>query len=369
MRRRVFAPAACKSCVLAECAALPQGLSVHCGFGSADYTRFIRLPVNSQRFCLRLQNIYCIMLWNIGKVGVIMLDSSTSLMLLILLGVVILVILSVAFLTHMKKADKDNDIRLDHIDKSIQEIKQCIASPKKSDAGERKSENSPPAVKVEAVGAVQAPGSSARADAQGKPEAESPSWMDAKKRAVSPWQNAPHKQDMAPEPRVSVNRQPEAGVSVNRQPEPQREEPIIREIKPREIHSLDRVLKDLDRGAAAQTLYTAEAERKGSALRSRASTQEAKNDAQVPKPMNTVKRGQEQSSGQGSLAEALKKGALKMKDVGIEKVSVPIEEDRSQKVKTAGEKKTTPIHFVDRSTATDRQGRIYSVDQLKEQIK
>lgn len=288
-----------------------------------------------------------------------MLDSSTSLMLLILLGVVILVILSVAFLTHMKKADKDNDIRLDHIDKSIQEIKKCIASPKKNEEGERKSENPLPAVKVEAVGVAEAAGSSVRAGASLESKEELPSWMDANKRAVSPWQNPPHKRWIAPERRENTKRQQE----------PYGEEPIIREIKPREIHSLDRVLKDLNRSVAAQTLYNAETENKGSGSRSRGFTQEAENAAPVPKSMNTGECGQEQSSEPGSLAEALKKGALKMKDVGIEKVSVPIEEDRSQKVKTAGEKKTTPIHFVDRSTATDRQGRIYSVDQLKEQIK
>ena len=89
---------------------------------------------------MRLQNIYCIMLWNIGKVGVIMLDSSTSLMLLILLGVIILVILSVAFLTHMKKVDKDNDIKLSHIDESVREIKQCVTYLGKNAVAEHRNE-------------------------------------------------------------------------------------------------------------------------------------------------------------------------------------------------------------------------------------
>ena len=80
------------------------------------------------------------MLWNIGKVGVIMLDSSTSLMLLILLGVIILVILSVAFLTHMKKVDKDNDIKLSHIDESVREIKQCVTYLGKNAVAEHRNE-------------------------------------------------------------------------------------------------------------------------------------------------------------------------------------------------------------------------------------
>lgn len=134
---------------------------------------------------------------------------------------------------------------------------------------------------------------------------------------------------------------------------PRPEEPRISRIAPHEVHSLDQVLANL--------------ERPGSPGGSPGSA----NKVGLSNSRNTDFKSQPagHNPAEVSVTETLKAGELKTKDVGIEKVSVPIEKDRSRISRTAADKKPIPTHFVDRSTATDRQGRVYSVDQLKEQIK
>lgn len=263
------------------------------------------------------------MLWNIGKVGVIMLDSSTSLMLLILLGVIILVILSVAFLTHMKKVDKDNDIKLSHIDESVREIKQCVTYLGKNADVPRA--GSAPLDRLVSGGAA---------------PRRTGLYREGSRVPNPVGQSVPN----PVEPRIPNPVEP-------RVPKP--EEPRISRIEPHEVHSLDQVLANL--------------ERPGSPGGSPGSA----NKAGLSNSRNTDFKSQPAgyNPAEVSVTETLKAGELKTKDVGIEKVSVPIEKDRSCISRTAADKKPIPTHFVDRSTATDRQGRVYSVDQLKEQIK
>lgn len=310
------------------------------------------------------------MLWNIGKVGVIMLDSSTSLMLLILLGVIILVILSVAFLAHMKKVDKDNDIKLSHIDESVREIKQCVTYLGKNAVAEHRNEWGDRQTKPDVRGALNesiSPGIS-RASTQiknadvpragGAPLDRLVSGGAASRRTglyredrCVPNQGEPHA--LKPEePRVlkpEESRIPNPGG----QSMPKPEEPRISRIAPHEVHSLDQVLADLGK-------HGLPGGSPGSA-----------NKAGLSNSRNTDFKSQPagHNPAEVSVTETLKAGELKTKDVGIEKVSVPIEKDRSRISRTAADKKPIPTHFVDRSTATDRQGRVYSVDQLKEQIK
>ena len=319
---------------------------------------------------MRLQNIYCIMLWNIGKVGVIMLDSSTSLMLLILLGVIILVILSVAFLTHMKKVDKDNDIKLSHIDESVREIKQCVTYLGKNAVAEHRNEWGGRETKPDVRGALNesiSPGIS-RTSTQIK-DADVPRAGSAPLDRLVSGGAAPRRTGLyregsrVPNP-VGQSVPNPVGQSVPKPVEPRvpnsieqsvpkPEEPRISRIAPHEVHSLDQVLANL--------------ERPGSPGGSPGSA----NKAGLSNSRNTDFKSQPAgyNPAEVSVTETLKAGELKTKDVGIEKVSVPIEKDRSRISRTAADKKPIPTHFVDRSTATDRQGRVYSVDQLKEQIK
>lgn len=313
---------------------------------------------------MRLQNIYCIMLWNIGKVGVIMLDSSTSLMLLILLGVIILVILSVAFLTHMKKVDKDNDIKLSHIDESIREIKQCVTYLGKNAVAEHRNEWGGRETKPDVRGALNesispSPGTS-RTSTQIKnadvPRAGSAPLDRLVSGGAAPRRTGLYREgSRVPNPvgqSVSKPVEPRVPNSIE-QSVPKPEEPRISRIAPHEVHSLDQVLANLERPGSPGG-------NPGSA-----------NKAGLSNSRNTDFKSQPAgyNPAEVSVTETLKAGELKTKDVGIEKVSVPIEKDRSRISRTAADKKPIPTHFVDRSTATDRQGRVYSVDQLKEQIK
>lgn len=311
---------------------------------------------------MRLQNIYCIMLWNIGKVGVIMLDSSTSLMLLILLGVIILVILSVAFLTHMKKVDKDNDIKLSHIDESVREIKQCVTYLGKNAVAEHRNEWGGRETKPDVRGALNesiSPGTS-RTSTQIKnadvPRAGSAPLDRLVSGGAAPRRTGLYREgSRVPNPvGQSVPNPVEPRIPNPVEPRvPKPEEPRISRIEPHEVHSLDQVLANL--------------ERPGSPGGSPGSA----NKAGLSNSRNTDFKSQPAgyNPAEVSVTETLKAGELKTKDVGIEKVSVPIEKDRSRISRTAADKKPIPTHFVDRSTATDRQGRVYSVDQLKEQIK
>ena len=302
------------------------------------------------------------MLWNIGKVGVIMLDSSTSLMLLILLGVIILVILSVAFLTHMKKVDKDNDIKLSHIDESVREIKQCVTYLGKNAVAEHRNEWGGRETKPDVRGALNesiSPGTS-RTSTQIKnadvPRAGSAPLDRLVSGGAAPRRTGLYREgSRVPNPvgqSVSKPVEPRVPNSIE-QSVPKPEEPRISRIEPHEVHSLDQVLANL--------------ERPGSPGGSPGSA----NKAGLSNSRNTDFKSQPAgyNPAEVSVTETLKAGELKTKDVGIEKVSVPIEKDRSRISRTAADKKPIPTHFVDRSTATDRQGRVYSVDQLKEQIK
>ncbi len=302
------------------------------------------------------------MLWNIGKVGVIMLDSSTSLMLLILLGVIILVILSVAFLTHMKKVDKDNDIKLSHIDESVREIKQCVTYLGKNAVAEHRNEWGGRETKPDVRGALNesiSPGTS-RTSTQIKnadvPRAGSAPLDRLVSGGAAPRRTGLYREgSRVPNPvgqSVSKPVEPRVPNSIE-QSVPKPEEPRISRIAPHEVHSLDQVLANL--------------ERPGSPGGSPGSA----NKAGLSNSRNTDFKSQPAgyNPAEVSVTETLKAGELKTKDVGIEKVSVPIEKDRSRISRTAADKKPIPTHFVDRSTATDRQGRVYSVDQLKEQIK
>lgn len=302
------------------------------------------------------------MLWNIGKVGVIMLDSSTSLMLLILLGVIILVILSVAFLTHMKKVDKDNDIKLSHIDESVREIKQCVTYLGKNAVAEHRNEWGGRETKPDVRGALNesiSPGIS-RTSTQIKnadvPRAGSAPLDRLVSGGAAPRRTGLYREgSRVPNPvGQSVSKPVEPRVPNPVEPRvPKPEEPRISRIEPHEVHSLDQVLANL--------------ERPGSPGGSPGSA----NKAGLSNSRNTDFKSQPAgyNPAEVSVTETLKAGELKTKDVGIEKVSVPIEKDRSRISRTAADKKPIPTHFVDRSTATDRQGRVYSVDQLKEQIK
>ena len=302
------------------------------------------------------------MLWNIGKVGVIMLDSSTSLMLLILLGVIILVILSVAFLTHMKKVDKDNDIKLSHIDESVREIKQCITYLGKNAVAEHRNEWGGRETKPDVRGALNesiSPGTS-RTSTQIKnadvPRAGSAPLDRLVSGGAAPRRTGLYREgSRVPNPvGQSVPNPVEPRIPNPVEPRvPKPEEPRISRIEPHEVHSLDQVLANL--------------ERPGSPGGSPGSA----NKAGLSNSRNTDFKSQPAgyNPAEVSVTETLKAGELKTKDVGIEKVSVPIEKDRSCISRTAADKKPIPTHFVDRSTATDRQGRVYSVDQLKEQIK
>ena len=302
------------------------------------------------------------MLWNIGKVGVIMLDSSTSLMLLILLGVIILVILSVAFLTHMKKVDKDNDIKLSHIDESVREIKQCVTYLGKNAVAEHRNEWGGRETKPDVRGALNesiSPGTS-RTSTQIKnadvPRAGSAPLDRLVSGGAAPRRTGLYREGLrVPNPvgqSVSKPVEPRVPNSIE-QSVPKPEEPRISRIAPHEVHSLDQVLANLERPGSPGG-------NPGSA-----------NKAGLSNSRNTDFKSQPAgyNPAEVSVTETLKAGELKTKDVGIEKVSVPIEKDRSRISRTAADKKPIPTHFVDRSTATDRQGRVYSVDQLKEQIK
>ena len=191
---------------------------------------------------MRLQNIYCIVLWNIGKVGVIMLDSSTSLMLLILLGVIILVILSVAFLTHMKKVDKDNDIKLSHIDESVREIKQCVTYLGKNAVAEHRNEWGGRETKPDVRGALNesispSPGTS-RTSTQIK-NADVPRAGSAPLDRLVSGGAAPR--------RTGLYREGSRVPNSIEQSVPKPEEPRISRIAPHEVHSLDQVLANLER--------------------------------------------------------------------------------------------------------------------------
>ena len=302
------------------------------------------------------------MLWNIGKVGVIMLDSSTSLMLLILLGVIILVILSVAFLTHMKKVDKDNDIKLSHIDESVREIKQCVTYLGKNAVAEHRNEWGGRETKPDVRGALNesiSPGTS-RTSTQIKnadvPRAGSAPLDRLVSGGAAPRRTGLYREgSRVPNPvGQSVPNPVEPRIPNPVEPRvPKPEEPRISRIEPHEVHSLDQVLANLERPGSPGG-------NPGSA-----------NKAGLSNSRNTDFKSQPAgyNPAEVSVTETLKAGELKTKDVGIEKVSVPIEKDRSRISRTAADKKPIPTHFVDRSTATDRQGRVYSVDQLKEQIK
>ncbi len=291
-----------------------------------------------------------------------MLDSSTSLMLLILLGVIILVILSVAFLTHMKKVDKDNDIKLSHIDESVREIKQCVTYLGKNAVAEHRNEWGDRETKPDVRGALNesiSPGTS-RTSTQIK-NADVPRAGSAPLDRLVAGGAAPRRTGLyregsrVPNPvgqSVPKPVEPRVPNSID-QSVPKPEEPRISRIAPHEVHSLDQVLANL--------------ERPGSPGGSPGSA----NKAGLSNSRNTDFKSQPAgyNPAEVSVTETLKAGELKTKDVGIEKVSVPIEKDRSRISRTAADKKPIPTHFVDRSTATDRQGRVYSVDQLKEQIK
>ena len=291
-----------------------------------------------------------------------MLDSSTSLMLLILLGVIILVILSVAFLTHMKKVDKDNDIKLSHIDESVREIKQCVTYLGKNAVAEHRNEWGGRETKPDVRGALNesiSPGTS-RTSTQIKnadvPRAGSAPLDRLVSGGAAPRRTGLYREgSRVPNPvgqSVSKPVEPRVPNSIE-QSVPKPEEPRISRIAPHEVHSLDQVLANL--------------ERPGSPGGSPGSA----NKAGLSNSRNTDFKSQPAgyNAAEVSVTETLKAGELKTKDVGIEKVSVPIEKDRSCISRTAADKKPIPTHFVDRSTATDRQGRVYSVDQLKEQIK
>ena len=307
-----------------------------------------------------------------------MLDSSTSLMLLILLGVIILVILSVAFLTHMKKVDKDNDIKLSHIDESVREIKQCVTYLGKNAVAEHRNEWGGRETKPDVRGALNesiSPGTS-RTSTQIKnadvPRAGSAPLDRLVSGGAAPRRTGLYREGSRvpnpEEPRVPKPVEPRVPNSIEQsvpkpveprvpnsieQSVPKPEEPRISRIAPHEVHSLDQVLANL--------------ERPGSPGGSPGSA----NKAGLSNSRNTDFKSQPAgyNPAEVSVTETLKAGELKTKDVGIEKVSVPIEKDRSRISRTAADKKPIPTHFVDRSTATDRQGRVYSVDQLKEQIK
>lgn len=291
-----------------------------------------------------------------------MLDSSTSLMLLILLGVIILVILSVAFLTHMKKVDKDNDIKLSHIDESVREIKQCVTYLGKNAVAEHRNEWGGRETKPDVRGALNesiSPGTS-RTSTQIKNADVLRAGSAPLDRLVSggaaPRRTGLYREgSRVPNPvgqSVPKPVEPRVPNSIE-QSVPKPEEPRISRIAPHEVHSLDQVLANL--------------ERPGSPGGSPGSA----NKAGLSNSRNTDFKSQPagDNPAEVSVTETLKAGELKTKDVGIEKVSVPIEKDRSRISRTAADKKPIPTHFVDRSTATDRQGRVYSVDQLKEQIK
>lgn len=291
-----------------------------------------------------------------------MLDSSTSLMLLILLGVIILVILSVAFLTHMKKIDKDNDIKLSHIDESVREIKQCVTYLGKNAVAEHRNEWGGRETKPDVRGALNesiSPGTS-RTSTQIKnadvPRAGSAPLDRLVSGGAAPRRTGLYREgSRVPNPvgqSVPKPVEPRVPNSIE-QSVPKPEEPRISRIAPHEVHSLDQVLANL--------------ERPGSPGGSPGSA----NKAGLSNSRNTDFKSQPagDNPAEVSVTETLKAGELKTKDVGIEKVSVPIEKDRSRISRTAADKKPIPTHFVDRSTATDRQGRVYSVDQLKEQIK
>lgn len=293
-----------------------------------------------------------------------MLDSSTSLMLLILLGVIILVILSVAFLTHMKKVDKDNDIKLSHIDESVREIKQCVTYLGKNAVAEHRNEWGGRETKPDVRGALNesispSPGTS-RTSTQIKnadvPRAGSAPLDRLVSGGAAPRRTGLYREgSRVPNPvgqSVSKPVEPRVPNSIE-QSVPKPEEPRISRIAPHEVHSLDQVLANLERPGSPGG-------NPGSA-----------NKAGLSNSRNTDFKSQPAgyNPAEVSVTETLKAGELKTKDVGIEKVSVPIEKDRSRISRTAADKKPIPTHFVDRSTATDRQGRVYSVDQLKEQIK
>lgn len=293
-----------------------------------------------------------------------MLDSSTSLMLLILLGVIILVILSVAFLTHMKKVDKDNDIKLSHIDESVREIKQCVTYLGKNAVAEHRNEWGGRETKPDVRGALNesispSPGTS-RTSTQIKnadvPRAGSAPLDRLVSGGAAPRRTGLYREgSRVPNPvgqSVPKPVEPRVPNSIE-QSVPKPEEPRISRIAPHEVHSLDQVLANLERPGSPGG-------NPGSA-----------NKAGLSNSRNTDFKSQPAgyNPAEVSVTETLKAGELKTKDVGIEKVSVPIEKDRSRISRTAADKKPIPTHFVDRSTATDRQGRVYSVDQLKEQIK
>lgn len=291
-----------------------------------------------------------------------MLDSSTSLMLLILLGVIILVILSVAFLTHMKKVNKDNDIKLSHIDESVREIKQCVTYLGKNAVAEHRNEWGGRETKPDVRGALNesiSPGTS-RTSTQIKnadvPRAGSAPLDRLVSGGAAPRRTGLYREgSRVPNPvgqSVSKPVEPRVPNSIE-QSVPKPEEPRISRIAPHEVHSLDQVLANLERPGSPGG-------NPGSA-----------NKAGLSNSRNTDFKSQPAgyNPAEVSVTETLKAGELKTKDVGIEKVSVPIEKDRSRISRTAADKKPIPTHFVDRSTATDRQGRVYSVDQLKEQIK
>ena len=283
------------------------------------------------------------MLWNIGKVGVIMLDSSTSLMLLILLGVIILVILSVAFLTHMKKVDKDNDIKLSHIDESVRKIKQCITYLGKNAVAEHRNEWGGRETNPDVRGALNesiSPGTS-RTSTQIKnadvPRAGSAPLNRLVSGGAAPRRTGLYREESrVPNPvgqSVPKPVEPRVPNSIE-QSVPKLEEPRISRIAPHEVHSLDQVLANLERPGSPGG-------NPGSA-----------NKAGLSNSRNTDFKSQPAgyNPAEVSVTETLKAGELKTKDVGIEKVSVPIEKDRSRISRTAADKKPIPTHSVDRKS-------------------
>lgn len=317
-----------------------------------------------------------------------MLDSSMALMLLILLGVIILVILSVMFLLRIGNLTNDVEKNLNAIDKSIYKLKSKIDTNQHLDTVARRVETT-----IREAGNVSGELQERQPVSDGEVSANTVfDFTEMVKPAGEVDEFLETLEGTEPDNRqVGVISKSEN--DRNRFGFTAKNDTIavdISEIREEPVHSIDDIMANFVRPNVVQsiepTFGTTQAvepqtrldmavknvEEKINGLDSVINANNGKNTSQAAKVNN--------NEIELSFAERLKKEAQKMKKEEFSKeesvqqavkMQPVVQEKVIKSIDAVGKPenvKATP-HFVDRVSGIDRQGRVYSVEQLKEQIK
>lgn len=315
-----------------------------------------------------------------------MLDSSMALMLLVLLGVIILVILAVIFLYKIGNITNGVEKNLNEIDKSICRLESKIDTSKYVDTVAERVEASVEA-SIKEVRNAHSELKERQSVSNGKipsvSEDNSVKEAEPSHEVEAFWESLEREKPDGKQVGVDSNIRSDRN-RFGFIPKDKTVAVDITEIREEPIHSIDAVI------AGMQSKPLGNFEEPNFVNKAESSENRgfgARNNERKPNGLDAIigtNNKPQNKERELSFAERLKQETIRLKEeefskresvkqaAGVqpaaqEKVIRSIDAVRRQSV-NSGANKAVP-HFVDRESGIDRQGRVYSVEQLKEQIK